>query len=351
MFKYLLLFLSFTCSIYSECRCRCCVSCRIDYVKKLLKKLDIDLDKYGGNKYLAIHENYDKILPIIKKLSGSQKWRMFIDGKDHSKGKYVYEKKNGEYENGEPGYLNAMLNAWNYMISTLGQKVEISKDKSDDKNDIFLILHQKTVNNVRNMSREADYYRDKDYNVYFGLGYSSKSGIADKLSEYSNKLKSKGFDSERLSNWYVDVSKNVVECCDYSKIEETEDYKRSGYSSGSRYLASKIFKDYYEKLKELREKGYISGSFIDRRASYEDKVLEIIVRTTCLLLWSHIFPDGNGRTVTYLLLNKFLIENKLLPVIFFESVHEVVIRDVQFGIREIKDGQNNFCRMILKGKI
>ena len=351
MFKYLLLFLSFTGFIYSECRCRCCVSCRTDYVKELLKKLNIDLEKYDGNKYLAIYENYDKFLSIIKKLSGSQKWRMVIDGKDHSKGKYVYEKKNGDYEEGEPGYLEAMIDAWDYMISTLDQEIKISKNKSDDKNDIFLILHQKTTNNVRNMLKESDYYRDKDYNVYFGLGYSSKSGIADKLSEYSNKLKSKGFDSERLSNWYVDVNKNRVECCDYSKIEETEDYKRSGYSSGSRYLASKIFKDYYEKLKELREKGYISESFIDRRASYEDKVLEIIVRTTCLLLWSHIFPDGNGRTIMYLLLNKFLIENKLLPVIFFESAHEVVIRDVHFGIREIKDGQNNFCRMILKGKI
>ena len=345
MFKYCLFFLSFVNFVYSDCRC--CNSCKIDYVKRLLKKLGIDLERYGNNKYLAVRDNYDKLLPIIKNLKDDQKWRMVIDGNDHSKGKYVYEKKNGNYENGEPGYLNAMLDAWDYMISTLGQKIEIPKNSDGDGNDIFLILHQKTVNNVRNMLEASDYYRDKKNNAYCGISNS----IASKLSEYFNKLKREGFESEKISNWYVDVEKCEIKCCDYSKIEETKDYKESGYSSGSRYLASKIFKDYYEKLDKLKNGGDIEESFISKNASYEDKVLELIVRVVCLLDWSHIFPDGNGRLTKKILINKFLIENKMLPIIF-RGAHELSwAHHVSLGIREIKDGQNNFCRMILKGKI
>lgn len=334
-------------SNFSYCS-RCCSCCRLDYVKRLIKKFRIDLERYDGNKYLAIKNNYDTFLNIIKNLDEDQKWRMMIDGVDQGKDKYVYEKANNGYENGEPGYLKAMLDAWDYMISTLDQEIEIPKDSSGDNNDMLLIMHEKACNNVSNMLSEASYYRKADYPVIFGI--SDNNQTADELSKYCHKLRREGFESEKISNWYVNMNENRVECCDYSEIEATDDFKKSGYSSGSRYMAHMIFKVYYEKLYELKNCGYIEESFIGRNASYEDKLLELITRTICLIVRCHVFPDGNGRLCIYLLLNKLLIENKMLPVILWEP-HEFVIKDVFFAIKEIKDGQNNFCRMVLKGKI
>ena len=339
MFRHFLLFVVSSSFIY--CNCRCCKCCRFDYVKRLLKNLNINLDKYNRNKYLAVKDNYDIILKIIKNFSDDEKWKMFVDGKDQSEGKYVYDRPNCGSKTGEPGYLESMLNAWNYMISTLGKKIKIHKDRMNDDNDIYLKMHKYTCNNVSNMLEDSDYYRKTDRDVCFEICSDSKSKITKNLIKYQNKLKNEGFEPEKISNWEIDFKKREITCCYFSKIEQSEDFLNSGYSSGSRYLANKIFTNYYNKLAELKKSKYIKGSFLSKDASYEDKILELIVRTVSTLMWSHIFPDGNGRLNIYLVLNKLLIENNLLPVIIYYP-HDLVCNDVFFGIDLIKDGQNDF---------
>lgn len=148
-----------------------------------------------------------------KKYQGLMKnkdiWKTVIDGKDHAFGKlgydnarkYIYipekamwEPMVTEYEgvpkkyidqcNGEPGYLENMLNALKYMFCSLGQIMTPDK---------YLLFHKLAVNGVKNMDSNKS-FREKEP-VYFNLSTSNSSieGIKEWEKKKSSDWKSDKF--------------------------------------------------------------------------------------------------------------------------------------------------------------
>ena len=98
--------------------------------------------------------------------------------------------------------------------------------------------------------------------------------------------------------------------------------------------AKEFFDKYYEKLKELTEKGYLEGSFLPPNSSLIDKRLELIIRTCQDLDQMHLFTDGNIRTIAFLVMNKMLIENGFNPTYETIKGKKKVITELQ------KDAKN-----------
>ena len=277
-----------------------------------------------------------------------------------------------------------MITGFDYMLETLGQSLIIQKCKDlfQKCKDLFLEIYQKCMKDTEtNISKEGNFcnnYRANSSNVSFGIGkygYEYESIIREQ-----EHLRQNGIFPERLANFTIYIGK--VTCNDFDKIKKTiikkiNDNKRSLYNETdekftklneefvnqiksteeeeyvSKYFAQLIFSYYYELKAQLDEGGKFDTMLSSEEASYKDKLLELITRVIEICDYSHIFPDGNGRTLGFVLLNKFLIENNMWPTMIKNGWDMCLPISKRFADKfptyadRIEEGQKYFIKQLI----
>ena len=302
--------------------------------------------------------NKDFILDLPKDL----KWKMVIDAKFHntSQGSMIFDEGGenhlGETVDKEPGYLQAMLKAWNFMIDSI---------RANQPLNVYLYesFHRISLTDVStgyDDNQFLNYWRNGGYSTRFSLcNYNNlKNYTIDGFKEFFYKCKS-GWDFEKELNSCKITLDNKNYYPITSKIEEfithvtrhKDDWL--GYffgcnfetSDDSKEFADKVFKGYYKKLEELKSKNKVDDSLISDESSLEDKKLEIIIRVCQALDQAHVFWDGNIRTVVFITMNKMLIENGLNPTCMYDP-NTLDCTDVRTLIQQVKDGQAYFLSLV-----
>lgn len=308
---------------------------------------------------LNIHNEFQKYKDLIKH---SEIWKLLIDAKDHPYGKNAYDEErtcayntNGSTIKksfpGEKGYLKSMKKALEHMLNTLGQPMTSEE---------YFKLHDLAISEVQ----------DKDVNK---KGYNKDQGyfyISNILPYNASETGLREWQQKKTSVWISDILASDA-------IEPITTFFRSGiykYNESQRpllplsieyltenfdltinserlifvpnhfpsppHLLDTVFIEYYKMIDELNKTGTFPGCK-NEDASLEDKKLEIIARICQNLDQMHLFADGNIRTIGFLLLNKFLIENDLSPTIMYDP-NMLDLRSIQKIIDEIKKGQTYF---------
>jgi len=272
---------------------------------------------------------------IIKNLNKKLLWKMVIDGRYHSKGKYICD-KGGKVSKGlragrEPGYLKAMLGAFKYMVKTIGE------EKIDEN--LFREFHKRALTKVgiRYKFDCTDYWGNEDEHASFPIG--GKGNTNEKGKEELFEKKKDGWECERELKPLVMRVSNKPGNRLFAHMSKTPEESRD--------FAKLTFETYYKKLEELKENGVVEGSWIGENRSEKDKKLEIIIRICQCLDQAHTFYDGNIRTIVFLTMNKMLVENGLSPVCMWNPNCLDVI-DVETLIKEVKKGQERFQEIFMK---
>ncbi len=300
-------------------------------------------------------------------------WKMVMDRKDHKYEKNSYDegrndvitfisdsKTQIDFVPGEKGYLENMLNALNYMLNTLGQTMSSNE---------YAKFHDFAVSGVENMYSNSlgfrttgqgcfDISENEPCNMSIeGFGEWKQKKSSEWQSDKLTRIKST---NEKFTENGRQIFNPGVQAFLWNDIEEasmweyiTEENKIDKLISNRhnmRFIANvfdnpddacqTVFDEYYKMMNILNNKGTFPGCK-NEDASLEDKKLEIIARICQNLDQMHLFKDGNIRTIGFLLLNKFLIENGLSPTIMYDP-NMIDLRSIQEIIEEIKKGQTYF---------
>lgn len=272
---------------------------------------------------------------LIRNLDKKLIWKMVIDRRYHSKGKYICD-TGGKISKGlsaskEPGYLKAMTNAFKYMVSTIDNK------KMDEN--LFREFHKRALTKVGIKYKFdcTDYWGDKNEHASFPIG--GKGNTNKKGKEELFEKKKDGWDCEKELKPLVMRVSNKPGNRLFAHISKTP--------KESENFAKLTFETYYKKLEELKENGKVEGSWIAEDSSEEDKKLEIIIRICQCLDQAHTFYDGNIRTIVFLTMNKMLVENDLCPVCMWNP-NCLDVMDVETLIGKVKEGQEAFKEIFVK---
>lgn len=307
------------------------VSCTKNAEQNSVKKDSIK--SADAKKDSSQDQNKTDYKEVIKNLDKELIWKMVIDGRYHAGGKYICDEggqaRKGVRASKEPGYLAAMLDAFEYMVSTVG------KDKLDEN--LFREFHKKALTKVgiRYKFDCTDYWGDEKEHASFPVG---KGNSTEKGKKELFEKKKDGWDCEKELKPVIKTVSNKPGNRLFAHMSKTPEESRD--------FAKLTFETYYKKLDELKENGKVEGSWIPEDSSEEDKKLEIIIRICQCLDQAHTFYDGNIRTIVFLTMNKMLVENDLSPVCMWNPNCLDVI-DVETLIEKVKDGQNLFKRYFM----
>lgn len=275
---------------------------------------------------VSVLKNKDLVLNLPENI----KWKMVIDARFHdtNQGKMIFDNggknKEGNSASAEKGYLSAMLKAWDRMIDSIKNNRKLNAD-------IYKEFHDLAVTGVAlDGKQDKNIWRfNNGSSVFFRLVDKSNFN-AEGLREFILKPKSKWKFEEKLN----------------CKIESGKFYGGSfKESKDSKSFVDDVFKEYYEKLDELKKKDKVEGSYISETSSLEDKKLEIIIRTCQALDQAHVFWDGNIRTAVFITMNKMLIENGLNPTCM-HNPNTLDCTDVKTLIQQVKTGQAYFLKLV-----
>ena len=351
-----------TTNIFNNCK-------NIDdlYFFIFLLNLNIKIDDIlNSNFETIVKNNYDKIILYLKTLHIEDLWKFLIPRPLHKYGKDVFEIKNDILKNKEKGYLNAMLNGWEYIL----------ENKNYDKIDknTYEELHNITTENVKRLKKNAKKFRVNKSKLFLVSNFENFEILNN---ERNFLLKNTWGDKFFINYKFYNKSKMCFSIFNnFEKSEFYKNFKKNNLKNYSEYILQLYFNIYYKKKDELEECEYIeyfknknnfnnseilqvndkyniltttnkirkckinkkfTKSLLAKNASYYDKLLEIIVTTCKLIMESHFFYDGNKRTIS-LLLNMMLIENKIFPTILEDPL--ILIKNtIPEIINKIKDGQ------------
>ncbi len=244
----------------------------------------------------------------------SQSWRLFVDAEHQQEfGDYRYEN--------ESGYMAGMMNSYRQMLSTLHEPVSA---------DLLLRLHTTAVDGVLKRGET-----ERSANLARELGV-----IDPELDSFMTK----GFRDGRPNHFGLVVGLNCSEAGleelmdlsdDYSDFTIRTDGKKQLLFTEPRSatlcksIATRIFDEYDDEIRTARS---------------TDQKLMAIARCCRDLEASHLFMDGNARTIGFVLLNGLLMRNGLPPAAMADpSVFD------GFSISEcagkIAIGQQNFVEL------
>jgi len=337
------------------------------YFLIFLLKLNIKIDDILNTDFQTIvKNNYDKIIGYLKNLNVDILWKFLIPRQLHKYGKNVFEIKNDILKNKEKGYLNAMLNGWNFIL-------ENKNYNKIDKN-IYEKLHYITIENVKRLKKNAKKFRVNNSKMFLISNFENFENLNN---ERDFLLKNICGDKYFVNYKFYNKSKMCYSI--FSNFEKSEFYKifkKNDLKNYSEYILQLYFNTYYQKKDELEECKYIeyfknknnfankdilqindkyniltttnkirkckinkkfTKSLLPKNSTYYDKLLEIIVTTCKLIMESHFFYDGNKRSIS-LLLNMMLIENKIFPTILEDPL--ILIKyTIPEIINKVKEGQ------------
>jgi hypothetical protein len=220
-----------------------------------------------------------------KTINGVPIWMLFMDKSCHKENDSMYFdkfSKDGE-SGGEPGYNQAMTSAFEYILGNPFQILDA---------EVFKKIHHlcvKTVKNVNSNEKE-----------FFPAAY----GLA--LKEVTKDAKVE-WETDKLIKHFFEIKEGYLAfqmpphlggqiCSIWSGSAESIKVNLQKITTH----VNSLFHDYYSVMKEVK--------------TNEDK-LEAIVSLCRNLEIGHFFPDGNQRTIVFVLLNKLLFDNGFLPTI------------------------------------
>lgn len=205
---------------------------------------------------------------------------------------------------GEPGYTKAMLTT---LASVLSAPGSFPPDSTG-----YERLHDSAIEGVAGLNNLSKGYRDLETAVMFGLvdgknksddGYAAfleKKNLAKQIS--SRKMASGPTDPNHqdcLVGLFCKKQEMEIEGINHSFLVGARSTSVSGKD-----LVAEVFLNYHTRLGRI-----CSDKLI---ANPKEEKIKLIAQTCQTLDQLHLFTDGNIRTI-YLLLNKLLMENGLLP--------------------------------------
>ncbi len=258
--------------------------------------------KYFKNSYDAYnlrnsHCKFDATMPPQEK-----RWKLFIDRTFHSLNDPLIFDKDRPGMRGEPGYHDAMINAFEHLRDTIGVRIDA---------DEFCRLHDICVHQVKKST--CPYIKDvfeEGFRSSYGYGFSLKKATPRALEDWKNK-KLIGDDQSFLSQ-YSSYCKRISPLTPRDQILGK---------------VNSLIRNFYKEVS---------------RAATNDQRLAAIVDICRALEILHAFNDGNQRTIAFTILNKLLIENNLSPAILDDPFMFDGYFSTQEMVELVKQGQKNY---------
>lgn len=249
---------------------------------------------------------------FIEKSNREDYWKLVMDARFHKAGKDACDEGKGGADK-EPGYIECMLNALDRMLSNIGKELTAAEYEE---------LHRLAVLKVKHMVTKCNSWRTPDRNTYFGICSSNCSDEGKKE-----------FKLKKDSDWKSDKLVCSEDLSFYFKESKFYAFKLKEIDDAEKY-AKIILDEYYEQISHVKNSNLSSK-------------LEIIIRICQNLDQAHLFPDGNIRTIAFLVLNKFLIENGMYPTIM-DNPNVIDMKSIEEISNEIKKGQQTFIKIFGK---
>ncbi len=212
---------------------------------------------------LAIHRGSSH-LSALEGFPTTERWRLFTDLDRQHREPDVFDLS-------EPGYLNAMWNAFTEAMNALGTKVSAES---------FCHMHDRCVEGVRRRI-EGDSFR---------LGYATG---------YTYGLPHSKITSNAKSEW---LSEKLI--WTHENTEDNQLYLATHFNQNVIPIRNEIT-SITQKITDLFAKYYNN---ISNQENPNDRLNEIVNLCRSLEIF-HPFPDGNQRTIAFVLLPKLLLEN------------------------------------------
>lgn len=274
---------------------------------------------------------------LFNKLPQQEQWRLFIDG-------YRQEEGEGAFDVREPGYMQAMKNAFLTMLNTIDQPLT---------SELIIILHSKALSGVDGTDNEnLDTFRDGspgDFGLVANkdslnpaLGNASLEGIKEFINSGALSEQVIGRNNTAAPRYEI-----LIDGIDVARTDSPEDIFEKIKNQGGRFYCkhesaesieanvNKILDDYHQKINEATNSQGKLSAIIDMVSQLERR---------------HIFSDGNARTLVMLVLNRELVKNGFSPVIldnpnrFDLFSQKELVNEVGFGMQ--KFWQHAFHREI-----
>lgn len=259
--------------------------------------------------------NQKDALKTFQLLHSSMRWRLFIDGYRQNEGR-------GAFDLSEPGYMEAMDNAYVRMLESFEEPLSSA---------IIEQLHEDALSSVDNTDNEhAGEFRD-DAPGDFGLrasteldGTQNMSGNVslDGLREFMATnmqdevvVSSIGRERDRFAIYFEGNDENLLKIMTPEEIYsllQTQLHKPDQDKKQIRFVVG------HEPKTSLRTR---VDSILDQYhqslavAQNQEETLLAIIRMVAQLEKNHVFADGNIRTLVMLVLNRELVKHRFTPVI------------------------------------
>jgi hypothetical protein len=280
---------------------------------------------------LKVVTQFEKSFPkgldqLLAALPAKEIWRFIVDGQHQGES---LERCN--YDKREPGYLQAMTEAFVYMIDCL---------KMPDALNLSFIktLHMQAlwkVSGVHKHKLKDDYAFNN--NKIMGVDISDRSS-AENIECVLTKI-AKGNPLITLSNRYGSLSlKNFRE----QLLKHNNDVRKMAieWSSGTERIHG-LKDDSVKSFQKIADNYFISMinnyKFNIKKASDNREKLKVIVEFIAECAQSHPYVDGNSRTFCFLLLNFLLMTNGFPPAILYNP-NDFDIYETNKLINNVIDG-------------
>lgn len=239
----------------------------------------------------------------------SETWRLVLDKyQQPARGEYGFEN--------ESGYMSGTFNGLKRALESVRNDEPLSLD-------LFKDLHDTCVDNVIPMGKTVG---DNDF---------LESGMRDKFKADNVTERRVGFTLTDGRNMTQDGLGELRE-----KIRNGDNWFEILTNNDKPLL--KTFARTTAEC-ELRATSIINAYHVEiGNATTEDEKLTAIARCCRDLEVSHLFADGNARTIGFCVVNKLLLENDLSPVIL-ENPNRFDGYSIEELVDEIRQGQQNFA--------
>ncbi|MBL4818064.1 MAG: hypothetical protein JKY15_02360 [Deltaproteobacteria bacterium] len=261
----------------------------------------------------------------FKDFPQTEQWRMFIDRKRQLGGANA-----DTFDQDEPGYRAGMEQAFSHIQSTLGRRLYVSE---------LIRLHDLCVAGVRAGGRLLQRSMEGGAFIY-GLA-SGHVGNRSTVSADNNDRNPPPVTADARAEWESENLVGPMTHVNPASVDPNSHYLGIWNSArcciGSNLAGTRAEQETV--LQHHIQKYYDSIS----SATTENEKLLATVRLCRALEIAHVFPDGNQRTIVFVLLNKLLIENKLSPVILDDPyIFDGYLSATEL-VEEVKRGAENFA--------
>jgi hypothetical protein len=239
-------------------------------------------------------------------LNGVPLWMLFIDKVCHSKGPMVFDVA-GFKEAPQEGYNAAMSRAFDYVLTNIKKKLDAEEFKD---------IHHKCVDLVKNVGSTAREFNPGGYSII--PANASKEARKEWKSDHLIETRQDMRAGDAFLSWsFGSPWGGIMISSNFEKMKPEKISEK----------VNTLFNEYYDEI---------------NKAKTNEEKLNAIVCLCRKLEIAHFFPDGNQRTIVFVILNKLLIENDLPPAILDDPfVFDGYLSKNQL-VQAVINGQNYF---------